>query len=43
MRLEARSIECQWLKNEWITLTEWAVLEHEWLPGTQPPSLSLGP
>jgi RimJ/RimL family protein N-acetyltransferase len=38
MRLEARSIDCQWLKNEWITLTEWAVLEHEWVPGAQPPS-----
>lgn len=31
MRQEARSIDCQWLKEEWITLTEWAILEHEWV------------
>lgn len=30
MRQEARSVECQWLKGEWITLTEWAILEEEW-------------
>lgn len=30
MRQEARRVDCQWLKGEWVTLTEWAVLEHEW-------------
>lgn len=29
MRQEATSVDCQWLKGEWITLTEWAILEHE--------------
>jgi RimJ/RimL family protein N-acetyltransferase len=30
MRKEARLVECQWLKGEWITLVEFAMLEHEW-------------
>ncbi len=30
LRLEARTRECQWLKGEWITLTEWAMLHSEW-------------
>lgn len=35
MRQEARSVECQWLKGEWITLTEWAILEQEWSPSSR--------
>lgn len=30
MRHEGSSVECQLLKGEWVTLTEWAVLEQEW-------------
>ncbi|QBX56760.1 N-acetyltransferase [Nocardioides seonyuensis] len=30
MRQEARRVDCEWLKGQWVTLTEWAVLEHEW-------------
>lgn len=33
MRLEARRVECQLLKGEWVTLTEWAVLDRDWRAG----------
>jgi RimJ/RimL family protein N-acetyltransferase len=32
MRKEARLVECQWLKNEWITLIDYAMLEDDWRP-----------